>query len=63
MSDRLNVPQELDALIEKRDTDERREGDRRQAQASAQPASDSQEFLERRATKDRRQGNGRRSED
>ena len=55
MSDRLNVPEELDFLIEKRETEERRKSDRQADDSEAEHVGE-----ERRAGQDRRpidQGN------
>ncbi|MCG8450283.1 MAG: hypothetical protein MI725_12000 [Pirellulales bacterium] len=50
MANRLNVPKDLDSLVEKRETDERRKEDRSDAEADTKLPS-----KERRSGKDRRQ--------
>ena len=65
MPNRLNLPPELDSLIEKRDAPDRREQERRDDQDAAQsPQTDTHSISEERRSKaDRREQGARRQED
>ena len=58
MPNRLNVPEDLSPLIEKRETDDRREEERRTGAADLDPETVAEEQRtgdDRRTTEDRRQ--------